>query len=93
MAAEQWTNLRREHPIGVQSDLVPHLILLQQKLGDLWESRMAYPMCFSFSSIGKTGTTENMLATMSAAGATCEIALQRPSPDLCIFVVIILVIW
>jgi hypothetical protein len=44
----------------VQSDMLPHIILLQQKLGDLWKYRMTYPLCysynFSFSGIGKTIT-------------------------------------
>jgi hypothetical protein len=43
---------------GVPSDMLPHLILLHQKLGDLWIYRVTYPLCYnySFSGIGKTIT-------------------------------------
>jgi hypothetical protein len=54
-ATERDTYLQKVKSFGVLSDMLPHLILLQQNLGDLWKSRMTYPLCYSyrFSGIGK----------------------------------------
>jgi hypothetical protein len=57
-ATEHDTYLQKVKSFGVPSDMLPHLILLHQKLGDLWIYRVTYPLCYnySFSGIGKTIT-------------------------------------